>query len=181
MRIDLNHYLTYSEMILATSNYWNISHGRAPGEVLQARHGATWVKTHASYGDRICFEVRPPLVDVEGQDAGRQGDRGAPNPSTGCLRQPAAGWPTRATPARSLWSEALQADPHVPAAEVKPFRHDDPDPGEPPCAADPAAEAAVQPCGTSAGRTAGACLRRPLAHEAGGRAGRAGGWTARRA
>ena len=30
---SLNHYLTYSEMILATSNYWNIIHGTGPGEV----------------------------------------------------------------------------------------------------------------------------------------------------
>jgi multimeric flavodoxin WrbA len=36
---SLNHYLTYSEMILATSNYWNISHGRVPGEVLQDAEG----------------------------------------------------------------------------------------------------------------------------------------------
>lgn len=35
----LNHYLTYSEMILATSNYWNIIHGRNPGEVLQDDEG----------------------------------------------------------------------------------------------------------------------------------------------
>ena len=74
------------------------------------------------------------------------GDRGMTNPSTGCLRQPAARWPTRATPARSLWPEAPPADPHVPAADVNPFQHDDPDPGEPLFAADPAAEAAVQPC-----------------------------------
>ncbi len=30
---SLNHYLTYSEMIIATSNYWNVIHGTAPGEV----------------------------------------------------------------------------------------------------------------------------------------------------
>jgi len=36
---SLNHYLNYSEMILATSNYWNITHGRAPGEVLQDAEG----------------------------------------------------------------------------------------------------------------------------------------------
>ncbi|NLI35474.1 MAG: flavodoxin family protein [Bacteroidales bacterium] len=35
----LNHYLNYSEMILATSNYWNIVHGAAPGEVLQDVEG----------------------------------------------------------------------------------------------------------------------------------------------
>jgi len=36
---SLNHYLTYSEMIMATSNYWNIIHGRAPGEVEQDSEG----------------------------------------------------------------------------------------------------------------------------------------------
>jgi multimeric flavodoxin WrbA len=36
---SLNHYLTYSEMILATSNYWNIIHGRIPGEVVQDYEG----------------------------------------------------------------------------------------------------------------------------------------------
>ena len=30
---NLNHYITYSEMIMATSNYWNVIHGRTPGEV----------------------------------------------------------------------------------------------------------------------------------------------------
>jgi multimeric flavodoxin WrbA len=35
----LNHYLTYSEMIIATSNYWNVIHGRLPGEVLQDAEG----------------------------------------------------------------------------------------------------------------------------------------------
>lgn len=32
---SLNHYLTYSEMLVASSNYWNIVHGRVPGEVTQ--------------------------------------------------------------------------------------------------------------------------------------------------
>ena len=36
---SLNHFLTYSEMILATSNYWNIIHGRTPGEVVQDHEG----------------------------------------------------------------------------------------------------------------------------------------------
>lgn len=35
----LNHYLSYSEMILATSNYWSIVHGRAPGEVREDAEG----------------------------------------------------------------------------------------------------------------------------------------------
>lgn len=36
---SLNHYLLYSEMLIATSNYWNIIHGRMPGEVLQDEEG----------------------------------------------------------------------------------------------------------------------------------------------
>ena len=36
---NLNHYLNYSEMIIATSNYWNIIHGRTPGEVMQDGEG----------------------------------------------------------------------------------------------------------------------------------------------
>ncbi len=35
----LYHFLAYSEMILATSNYWNIIHGRMPGEVLKDDEG----------------------------------------------------------------------------------------------------------------------------------------------
>lgn len=35
----LNHYLNYAEMIIATANYWNIIHGRTPGEVLQDTEG----------------------------------------------------------------------------------------------------------------------------------------------
>jgi len=30
---SLNHYLTYAEMIIATSSYWNVIHGAAAGEV----------------------------------------------------------------------------------------------------------------------------------------------------
>jgi multimeric flavodoxin WrbA len=30
---SLNHYLTYSEMIIATSSYWNVIHGAGAGEV----------------------------------------------------------------------------------------------------------------------------------------------------
>ena len=29
----LNHYLSYSEMIIASSNYWNIIHGHGAGEI----------------------------------------------------------------------------------------------------------------------------------------------------
>ncbi len=36
---SLNHYLTYSEMIIATSNYWNVIHGRSAGEVNEDLEG----------------------------------------------------------------------------------------------------------------------------------------------
>ena len=36
---SLNHYIHYSEMIVATANYWNITHGRAAGEVEQDHEG----------------------------------------------------------------------------------------------------------------------------------------------
>lgn len=36
---QLNHYLNYAEMFLPASNYWNIIHGAAPGEVLQDEEG----------------------------------------------------------------------------------------------------------------------------------------------
>jgi len=35
----LNHYLTYAEMIVATSCYWNVIHGRSTGEVSQDGEG----------------------------------------------------------------------------------------------------------------------------------------------
>ena len=35
----LNHYLTYSEMIVASSRYWNVIHGRTPNEVSQDGEG----------------------------------------------------------------------------------------------------------------------------------------------
>ena len=42
---SLNHYLMYCEMILATSNYWNIIHGRMPGEVLKDEEGNQIMET----------------------------------------------------------------------------------------------------------------------------------------
>jgi multimeric flavodoxin WrbA len=35
----LNHYITYSEMLMATSNYWNVIHGRTPGEAVKDEEG----------------------------------------------------------------------------------------------------------------------------------------------
>jgi multimeric flavodoxin WrbA len=36
---QLNHYILYSEMFMPTSNYWNVIHGRTPGEALQDLEG----------------------------------------------------------------------------------------------------------------------------------------------
>jgi multimeric flavodoxin WrbA len=36
---SINHYLTYAEMIVATSCYWNVIHGRNAGEVIQDSEG----------------------------------------------------------------------------------------------------------------------------------------------
>ena len=36
---ELNHYLLYSEMLIATSNYWNVVHGAKPGEANQDKEG----------------------------------------------------------------------------------------------------------------------------------------------
>ena len=36
---SMNHYLLNAEMLIATANYWNIIHGRGPGEVAQDAEG----------------------------------------------------------------------------------------------------------------------------------------------
>lgn len=36
---QLNNYINYSEMLMPTSNYWNVAYGRAAGEVLQDDEG----------------------------------------------------------------------------------------------------------------------------------------------
>lgn len=36
---QLNHYLSYSEMLIPTSNYWNVIYGAKPGEALKDEEG----------------------------------------------------------------------------------------------------------------------------------------------
>lgn len=36
---QLNNYINYSEMIMPTSNYWNVAYGTSPGEVTQDEEG----------------------------------------------------------------------------------------------------------------------------------------------
>lgn len=45
---SLNHYITYGEMTLATSNYWNIAHGTMAGEVEQDGEGRQIMEVLAS-------------------------------------------------------------------------------------------------------------------------------------
>lgn len=40
----LNHYITYGEMIVATSTYWSIIHGRDEGEMLQDEEGVQTIE-----------------------------------------------------------------------------------------------------------------------------------------
>lgn len=41
---QLNHYLTISEMIISSSNYWNVIHGAAPGEIREDFEGVQIVE-----------------------------------------------------------------------------------------------------------------------------------------
>jgi len=45
---QLNHYFLISDMMIAPSNYWNVVHGAAPGEVLQDEEGISVMKDLAS-------------------------------------------------------------------------------------------------------------------------------------
>jgi multimeric flavodoxin WrbA len=52
---SLNHYLLYSEMMIASANYWNIIHGRTPGEVLQDAEG---VQIMEVLGNNMVWQLR---------------------------------------------------------------------------------------------------------------------------
>ncbi len=49
---DLLKYLTYAEMIIPTSTYWNVVHGRMPGEVLKDEEG---IQTLQTLADNMAF------------------------------------------------------------------------------------------------------------------------------
>lgn len=44
---QLNHFITYSEMVLATGNYWNVIHGRKPGEAEEDIEGSQAIEVTA--------------------------------------------------------------------------------------------------------------------------------------
>ena len=51
----LNHYLTYCEMQLATSNYWSVIHGLTPGE---ARYDGEGVNTLEVLGENMAWQLK---------------------------------------------------------------------------------------------------------------------------
>lgn len=42
---QLNNFLCYAELLIPTSNYWNVIHGRTPGEVLKDEEGVQIMQT----------------------------------------------------------------------------------------------------------------------------------------
>ena len=51
----LNHYLTYSEMMLATSSYWTIIHGTVPGDATKDAEG---VQTMETLGENMAWLLK---------------------------------------------------------------------------------------------------------------------------
>lgn len=51
----LNHYFTITEMFLASSNYWNVIHGRMPGEALQDEEG---IQTMRVLAKNLAFIIK---------------------------------------------------------------------------------------------------------------------------
>ncbi|MCX6308747.1 MAG: flavodoxin family protein, partial [Bacteroidia bacterium] len=51
----LNHYLSYSEMMLANSNYWNIIHGTLPGD---AEMDAEGVQIMETLGENMAWQLK---------------------------------------------------------------------------------------------------------------------------
>ncbi|MEI8128181.1 MAG: flavodoxin family protein [bacterium] len=51
----LNHYFTLAEMFLASSNYWNVIHGRDPGEVLKDEEGTQIMRV---LGKNMAFLIK---------------------------------------------------------------------------------------------------------------------------
>jgi len=52
---QLNNYLNYSEMMMPTSNYWNVIHGTAPGEAINDAEG---VQIMEILGDNMIMALR---------------------------------------------------------------------------------------------------------------------------
>ena len=69
---QLNNFLNYAEMLIPTSNYWNVIHGRSPGEVLRDDEGTqimrvlgrnmAWLLKLVEYGKGV---VTPPEKEAK--------------------------------------------------------------------------------------------------------------------
>lgn len=58
----LNHYFTIAEMFLASSNYWNVIHGRTPGEALKDEEG---VQTMRVLGKNMAYLIKQIKTGTE--------------------------------------------------------------------------------------------------------------------
>ena len=58
----LNHYFSISQMLIATSNYWNVIHGAAPGEVIQDSEG---VQTMRLLGKNMAWLLKMKQATVD--------------------------------------------------------------------------------------------------------------------
>lgn len=56
---EMNNFLNYAEMFIPTSNYWNVIHGTAPGEVLQDDEGVQIMRV---LGKNMAYLLK--LIDV---------------------------------------------------------------------------------------------------------------------
>jgi multimeric flavodoxin WrbA len=62
---QLNNYLNYSEMMMPTSNYWNVIHGTAPGEALQDAEG---VQIMEVLGENMVLALKQRDENLESAD-----------------------------------------------------------------------------------------------------------------
>lgn len=63
---QLNNYLNYSEMMMPTSNYWNVIHGTTPGEALEDPEG---VQIMEVLGDNMVLALRQRDANLECVDS----------------------------------------------------------------------------------------------------------------
>lgn len=66
---QLNNYLNYSEMIMPTSNYWNVIHGTSPGEALKDKEG---VQIMEVLGDNMIMVLEQQKLGVNPPEAQRK-------------------------------------------------------------------------------------------------------------
>lgn len=62
---QLNNYLNYSEMILPTSNYWNVIHGTAPGEAIKDAEGVQIMEVLADNMIMVLRQREAGMVESE--------------------------------------------------------------------------------------------------------------------